>query len=74
MKKAQLQQIIIDISKMDKSELNKYAQKVYLSKDGIKPEAFSFIERALDIQLMNLCENTTISPLAICSEIREGEL
>ena len=74
MKKEQLQEIIIKISKMDKSALINYSQKVYLSKADIDKKAFKFIERALDIQIMNLRDETTLSPLAVCSELREGEL
>ena len=71
MKKQQVQEIIIKISSMDNQELISYAQKVYLSKEDINKKAFKFIQRALDIQTMNLKEETTLSPMAVYSEIEE---
>jgi len=71
MKKEQVQQIIINVSKMNKQELISYSQKVYMSKNDIDEKAFSFIERALDIRMMNLKEETTLCPMAVCSEIEE---
>jgi len=69
--KKQLQEIIINISNMNKQELINYSQKVYISKDDIEEKAFKFIERALDLQMAGLCEITDISPIAVCSEIEE---
>lgn len=71
MKKVQLQEIIIKISKMNKTTLINYSQKVYLSKEDIDEKAFKFIERALDLQMAGLMEITDISPIAVCSEIEE---
>lgn len=71
MKKIKLQEIIINISKMDKNELINYSQKVYLSREDIDEKAFKFIERALDLQMAGLTEITDVSPLAVYSEIEE---
>lgn len=71
MKKEQLKEIITNISEMNKQELINYAQKVYLSKDDMDEKAFKFIERALDIQFMNLKDETTLCPMVVCSEIDE---
>ena len=67
-------EIIIKIDSMRKDELLKYAQEIYLSKDDIDKKSFSFIQRALDIKLMNLREETTLSPMAVISELRPGEV
>ena len=74
MTKKQLGSIINDISKMDKQELHSYAQKVYLSKEDINPKAFKFIQRAIDIQLIVLRDETTLSPMVVMSEIKEGDM
>jgi len=56
---------------MDKQELISYAQKVYIAKEDMDKKAFTFIQRALDIKMMNLREETTLSPMAVWSEIEE---
>ena len=74
MNKKQLESIVKDISTMDKQELHSYAQKVYLSKEEIGEEAFKFIQRAIDIQLIVLRDETTLSPMVVMSEIKEGDM
>jgi len=71
LKKEEVQEIIINISNMDKQELISYAQKVYIAKEDMDKKAFTFIQRALDIKMMNLREETTLSPMAVWSEIEE---
>ena len=73
MKKAQLKQIMINISKMERQELMNYSKKAYLAKSDIDKKAFNFIERALDIQMIELSDSTTSSPIIVRSELREGE-
>ena len=71
MQKHQAKNIIFKISNMDKTELISYSQKVYLSKEDIDRKSFTFIERALDMQMARLCEFSNVSPIAVCSEIEE---
>ena len=74
MRKEEIRDIILKIDGMGKQELSLYAQQVYMSKEDISKKAFSFIQRALDIKLMSLREETTLSPMAVMSELREGEV
>ena len=68
-----IESIIRNIAKCDKNELRDYATRLYMSKQDFDKKAWSFIERAIDIQEQNLNEQT-ISPLAVCSELKEDEL
>jgi hypothetical protein len=71
--KNRVQSIIIKISNCTKTELREYATKLYMAKHDFDKKAWSFIERAIDIQERNLNEYI-ISPLAIGVELKEGEL
>lgn len=71
--KKKVQSIIIKISTCTKTELREYATKLYMSKQDFDKKAWSFIERAIDIQERNLNEHI-ISPLAIGGELKEGEI
>jgi len=71
--KNRVQSIIIKISNCTKTELREYATKLYMAKHDFDKKAWSFIERAIDIQERNLNEYI-ISPLAIDGELKESEL
>lgn len=58
---------------MERQELMNYSKKAYLAKSDIDKKAFNFIERALDIQMIELSDSTTSSPIIVRSELREGE-
>jgi len=74
MTKQKLKEIITKISSMDKQELIAYSQEVYMSKPDIAEKAFGFIERGLDIRMMQLQEVTELSPMVVLSELKEGEV
>jgi len=71
--KKRVQNIIIKISTCNKIELREYATKLYMAKQDFDKKAWSFIERAIDIQERNLNEHI-ISPLAIGGELKDGEI
>jgi len=71
--KERLQIIITKIATCNRTELRDYATRLYMSKQDFDTKAWSFIERAIDMQERNLNEHI-ISPLAIGGEIKEGEI
>jgi len=71
--KERIQKIIIKIFTCNRTELREYATRLYMSKQDFDTKAWSFIERAIDIQERNLNEHI-ISPLAIGGELKEGEI
>ena len=60
-----------EICKMNKSELIDFAGVLSLS--AIKDDDRRFLQRALDRRLMQL-RDICVNPMAVCSELREGEI
>lgn len=73
MNQEQVKQQIEKISSFDKNELINYTQRLYLAKEDIEEKAFVFIANATDLQMANLMEITTLSPMAVYSEFKEGD-
>ncbi len=74
MTKAKLAEQIKHIGTLNKRQLIAYSEKIYISQPNIAPKAFTFLKRAMDIQMMNLKDETDLSPMAVLSDLRMGEV
>jgi hypothetical protein len=77
MTKQQKQQITKnkhDINKMDIAKLCLFIQKLHLVKPIMDKVVFDRTIRATDIQMVNLKEMITVSPMVVISELKIGEL
>ena len=73
MTKQKAKEQIVKISKMDKQELIRFVQNLYLNKQEIKDKIFNVLVKATDLQMMSLQE-LSVSPMAVYAEIEmDGE-
>jgi len=69
----EVKQKIESLRHMGKHEVETFAQKLYMAKDDIDEKAFSFLQKAVDIR-SNEIELMSQNPMAVMSELREGEV
>jgi len=62
------------IDVMEAHELRVYMQNLYLSKEALGIEVFTWLLRAGELQMANLMQRASVSAMAVISELREGEL
>ena len=67
--KAHIKKQIESINEMGHSQLILFVQELYLAKPNMNEEVFKWIMRAADIKIMELREETTMSPLVVMSEL-----
>ena len=69
--KTQLKQQIQKIDKMDKQQLIQYSQSVDANKHILNKTVYSYLTRAIDIHMMRLMDNTTMSAMVVMSDIKD---
>ena len=72
--KAEITKHIYLINEMDMNELRKFAQKWHLAKTDLDEEVFNFVLRGVDIKMMELKEQTDMSPLIVMSELNGEDI
>jgi len=70
--KKQIKKHIYKIDKMDKQELHKFAQDLYLAKEDLDAAVFKWTLRAIDIREVELQD--IISSDVVISELVMGEI